>query len=311
MRDLRKRLITAALVAGALVAASPALAAGPAKPKATIDSPAAGATVDRSAGTLQVAGTTGFVTPVPTERDVFIRNTSGTDNCFDPGQMYLGDSDGPDSGNGCSFTFGTLSATGLEEFSEVYELRPGAVALPLTLDASRNIEGQLSIVSVTPNAYIADVTVTINGQALPKQTIDPGPAVYNWLLDGGTAHPLSIDIPDSLDKVDVTTASVTVTWRRQLNVAGSVWTELEDPASFLTIPAYSQSFAPGSVEVTVDDPSFNQPEAALAATVNESADRYTAGVDVSSLAPGEHTIAVRSVQGFLNGTIAKTTITVT
>jgi hypothetical protein len=178
-------------------------------------------------------------TPMPTQRDLFLRNTSS-----DCAGYALNEVDGADPGNGCSFIFGSLAGLpGFEEaFVETYPLDPENTQLPITLDASRPITGQLVISSITPNAYVLDVVVTLGETQLPAFRVDGGAYTGSWFFDGGKSFPLTIPIPPELDKKDITDASVKVIWRRYPVNAVSTWTELDDPPSKITVPAYTESF---------------------------------------------------------------------
>ena len=284
MRNRLARLNAGAatLIAFALVAA-PALAA---PPKATITSPAAGQTVSKAAGILNVAGSTGFATPAKTDRKMFLRRPACANGTTD--RMYLSVADGADT-SGCTLLLQTLASTNQFDFTETYKTEGETNAitgLPIALDATKPLTGSIAIRGTLPNALVIEVGVQLN------DTIFLGPATFNG-SPGATGGDFALSFPLSadLDKIDVTSVKVTVVLKQSVGLA---YTSLDNPASFITIPAYSSSFN-RSVEVSLDDPDFYEPNLG---TLSADLKSYTAELPLPSFTSlGAHTVYVRSVQG--------------
>jgi hypothetical protein len=295
---MRMKTIRLAVMVTAAVALLASVAA--AAPAVSITSPAAGASVSRSATPqLHVTGTTGFDTPTPTDREIFLRRDGDGTTC---GETFISESDGTDGGNGCSFTFGMLAVAG-QDFTELYGNTKDQVNVPLTLDASRNITGMIAVTSVTPNAISFDVKVTLGTQTLTQSVVGE-PYTGSWFLDAPIEYPVNIDIPASLDRIDASEVSVAITWKQQVNVAGSTWTELEDPASFISIPSYSASFN-RKVELGIDTGAFS------GAGVTLSEDLSTFSATIPTPPAGIHSLKARAVQGGATSSVDQRSLTVT
>jgi hypothetical protein len=184
----------------------------------------------------------------------------------------------------------------------------GEVAYPLTLDASRNIEGTIAIDSVTPNAMVFDVRVKLGGQTL-TQTIDGGVYANSWIVDAPVLFPVSIDVPDELDTMDIGSIEVDIVWKQWVNVAASTWIEHDDPASFISLPTYSASFN-RSVKVSVDDPSLANPSQAIPVTLSEDG-AFSGTLDLAELTIGDHRLYLQSTQGTQASGITSIGVTIT
>ena len=192
-----------------------------------------------STGQALAAAAGGSALPAPVNRTLFLRNSDSA-NCAD---YHLSDADGPDAGNGCAKLLGFLSPVdAVGPFEDAYPTSD-EVAVPITVDASKPVTGQLAIVSVFPNALQFDIVVKLGNVTLPAKVVDAGVYANSWFLDDAVVFPFSIAIPASLDKKDVDSAEIKVVWHRDVNAAGSTRIELEDPASYFTVPAYDHSFS--------------------------------------------------------------------
>lgn len=276
---MSRRIIPIAIAAVIGLTASAAAA-----PVVTITSPQDGDTFSESeTSNITVEGQALFEDPVPTERDLFFRYDGTADSC---GETYISEIDGPDAGNGCTFIFGSLSLAG-EEFVASYADSRGEVAYPITVDASRSISGTVYIASVTPNAVVFEVRVLLGSEVLSTE-VDAGPYAGSWFLGGAQGYDFEIPIPESLDKQDVDVVQVDFVWKRYVN-ALSTWMEHDDPASLLTIPAYSASFDQ-DIQVATDDGGFITPP-----TLSRDGDAFSMIIPRPPM--GDHTIRVRALQG--------------
>lgn len=110
--------------------------------------------------------------------------------------------------------------------------------LPLKLDASQPVTGTLYAVSfVGPSAGPATVDVVIAATVGGNQ-VEVGTATVDYLVTPGVAASeiaFEIDVPDLLNKKKITGLQMTTTSRGFAPLQG--YYEMEDPASFITIPA--------------------------------------------------------------------------
>jgi hypothetical protein len=290
---MRTTRISLALTVGSALAllAGTAMAA----PAVTITSPEPGATVSRSATPqLQLSGTSGFDTPTPIDREVYLRYDGPAGGC---GHPYLSDDNGTDPGNSCSNLLQTASvAPGEDDYTESWPAEE--VALPMTLDASRNLTGTIYLRSNLnePTWAIVDVEVVLGTQSI-RQRFDDG-------LPQASSHRtfnLNIDIPATLDKTEINSLQVNVHFQQ---IVGLVWVELDSPASFINVPAYSASFN-RKVEVAVDTGQFS------AAPVTLSPDLSTWTATIATPSVGIHSLKARAVQGGVASAVDQRSITVT
>ncbi|HVM11320.1 MAG TPA: hypothetical protein VM638_02430, partial [Actinomycetota bacterium] len=182
-----------------LVLLPAAVGASAGDPSVTILQPTAGATHSKAAGPIAVSGAVGFEQPAPADTRLFLRYAAeGGTNC---GRRYLSTTNGPDPGNSCQSTGAHLTLAG-QSFTRDWPADPAEVALPLTLDASRNITGEININSrflgtagaplASPGNWVTlDVVVRLGDTAL-TQSFDSG------LYTGATRKfSLNLDIPAS------------------------------------------------------------------------------------------------------------------
>ena len=133
---------------------------------------------------------------------------------------------------------GVSQATGQPVVSQVWAAYDG---LPLTLDAAQPVTGKLYAVSwVGPSAGPATVDVAIE-VTVAAQTVEVGTATVDYLVTPGLAASeiaFEIDVPDELNKKKITGLRMTTTSRGFAPLQG--YYEMEDPASFITIPAFGK-----------------------------------------------------------------------
>ncbi|HEX9824424.1 MAG TPA: hypothetical protein VGB51_08560 [Actinomycetota bacterium] len=287
-----KRIGTAAIVTATLaLVASAAVAA----PSISITSPASGAVISRSASPqLQLSGTVGFDAPAPVDREIYLRYDGPAGGC---GHAYLSDEDGADPGNSCSNLLQSLAVTpGEDDYTESWPAEE--VALPITLDASRNLTGSIYLRSNLdePTWAVVDVEVLLGSQSVRQRFDDGLPQASSF-----RTFNLNIDIPTSLDKVDINSITVNVHFQ---TIIGLIWVELDAPASYVNVPAYSASFD-RRVQVAVDTGQFSGTGVTL------SPDLTTWTATIPTPLTGIHSIKARSVQGSAISTVDQRSITVT
>jgi hypothetical protein len=185
-------------------------------------------------------------------RTMYLRNVGAPDDTgscsFD--DEFLSDKDGPDAGNGCAFLLSSSAPatdatgdpleTGAFDFTEVWPAQAPNVKLPFIANAKKHITGKIAISSVLPlQASKLDVVVTLNGKALPAFKIDTGAKPGDHFFSGSPApsYDVNIPIPASFNKKSIKSLSLAVSWRQTVNAGGSTWVEMDNPASYITIPA--------------------------------------------------------------------------
>jgi hypothetical protein len=180
--------------------------------------------------------------PQPIDRQLFLRNDDSA-NCV---HMYLSDENGPDDGNFCAYVIWAPPEVSTFEDNYVTDPDMGAVQLPITLDASKPLTGTIAVGMLHPNDVQLDVYVTLGTTRIGPIHVDTGLYTNSALLGAPPTFPISVAIPAALDKTDIDNVTVSIDWGQEVNAGGSVWLELDDPATSITIPAYDHSFTAGS-----------------------------------------------------------------
>ncbi len=119
-----------------------------------------------------------------------------------------------------------------------------------------------------------------------------GPTTFSGNVGSSSADfNLSFPLAAELDRTDVTSVAVTIKFKQTVGLA---YTSLDNPASFISIPAWSSSFT-RRVDVSLDDPEFGDvTEAALSDDLRS----YTAQLPIYPFTSlGAHTVYARSFQG--------------
>lgn len=187
---------------------------------------------------LVLAGSSAAAAPAPTPQTrLYLRYDAAGADCSG---RYLSQTDGPDgAGEDCQSHTAVTTFAGQTSTQEwVADERAG---LPIRVDASRNLTGELTVETAVsgaqqplPNWVELDVVVMLNDTALPTARLSSGAYV-------GSQKTLrfSVDIPGPLGGVDVTAARVKVTWKRVLHAPGAYHTSIsmDGPASFVTLAA--------------------------------------------------------------------------
>lgn len=294
------RLLGAALLAAATASLwlgpAPAFAAESPPPGITIDIPADQEVISRGATpTLVVGGTTAFATAQPDERTFYVASTCDV--------KYLSVHKGP-GGLACAWQG---SITPLGELAgwrttNVYPTFDTAEGVPFTLDASRPLAGVVTVGSLYCDGPQAcglgvttiDVTVSADvwdrsGGTLYRTEHVLGQAKIEYIatpLQRVYRNPWQIDVPDELDKKDVSKLIL------ELDVHGyNVLHGFTFPNdTYLTVPIYTASFE-RRVEVALDASPFTDE----GITLGENGTTWTTMIQTPAV--GDHTIRARAVQG--------------
>ncbi|HVM11557.1 MAG TPA: hypothetical protein VM638_03650 [Actinomycetota bacterium] len=288
MRTMKPWVLATTLAVALLAPTS-----GHAVDEISITTPAEGATISRSATpAMTLSGGVAFEEPVPTTRTLYLRwnGTPGSTECS-MSDAYLADVSGVDPGNGCS-GFPGAALTALPGEDDYNNRFPSGehVKTPITIDASRNITGTITVRGVLnqiPNLAIIDVVVELDEVALRQRFEDAQPTTTSR-----RDLSLNIDIPAELDRKDVSSVTLTVYFQQYL---GAGWTEVENPASSFRLPAYSASFN-RRVELNFDNPTTR-----FTATLSQDATSWTASRSTPPI--GSRTLTARAIQG---GTVLST-----
>lgn len=184
-----------------------------------------------------------IVKEVPTNVDFFVR----MDDCGgDADNPRLSIEDGTDGGSGCGNTgMGIFNEALIAiEDTPAAQIFPAVDGVPFTLDASKDVAGQLNLQSfqgdaanpagVSAGQTKVDITLTGNvggasqliGTASEEYVVTPDKTSY--LVE------FTIDADDALNKKKFTSLELTVTQRGVSVLHGFIG--MDDPASFLTLP---------------------------------------------------------------------------
>jgi hypothetical protein len=291
------------VMAGAAVAA----------PTVSITSPANGTTVSRSqTPTLALAGAVNFDTPASVDAKYYLRQNVCSNATTDVRSLA------PTFSNADAASCGyNGNITPLNEVVQIVDGVPGLVLdyslqdqfLPVTLDATKPITGNLRLASFNANGVgvgvgvtTVDVTVrgTVNGS---EQTVGSASVSYQH-LPGTVNKDLAFSITPgaALDKKDLTTLTLDV-YIHGVNLAHG-WLFFRG-LSHVTVPSYTASFD-RKVQVAVDNGSFSS------AGVTLGADLTTWGGSIATPSAGfTHAIKARAVQGSVVSAPTEVAVTVT
>lgn len=285
----------------ALAVAATALFAGiavAAAPSVTITSPANGSKISlRHNAYLAIAGGVSFAaTPAGTTTFYLRRDGCGTSN----DNPHLSVTSGTDGGDGCGLIFNAVTGVGGDVDQNAFVDFPASDGMPLPLNGTQAIDGQVSLtggqvglayVDVTLEALVGGQPVTI-GSATGSAVLDP--------TANSTPVPFSIAPNTALDGSDVQALDLRVHIHGPNVYSGFISLS---GASFVHVPSYAASVNK-SVAVSIDDPTFAN---AVPARITGS----TWSVAVQTPAIGSHTIYARATQGFDSSGSASSTFTVT
>jgi len=282
-----------------LAAATAVLAgvAAAATTSVTITNPSAGQKISsKRTPYLAVAGSVSFAPATPGSTTFYLRRDGcGTSN----DNPHLSVTTGTDAGDGCGLIVDAIGPAGDVDQSAFIDF-PASDGMPLALDGTRAVDGQISLTGAQVGLAEVDVTLAalVNGQAV---TIGSGTG--SAVLDptgASTPVPFTIDANPTLDGSDLQALDLRVhihgpnVYSGFISLNGSSWVDL---------PSYAASVNK-SVSVSLDDPSFAN---AVPARVSGS----TWSVAIPTPAVGSHTLYARSTQGYDTSAAASRTFTVT
>jgi hypothetical protein len=283
----------------ALAAAAATLVVGVASAatSVTITTPKNGSKVSLSRNPyLAIAGSATFATTTPGTTRFFLRRDGcGTSN----DNPHLSTMSGTDGGDGCGLIIDAVGTVGDVDQAAFIDF-PASDGMPLSLDGTRPINGQIALtgaevglaeVDVTLEALIGGNPVTI-GTATGSAVLDP---TANY-----TPVPFTIEPNASLDGSDLQALDLRVHIHGPNVLSGFVSL---NGSSYVDIPSYGASVNK-SVSVSLDDPTF-----ANAVPARLSGSSWSVAVPTPAI--GKHMIYVRSTQGYDVSPTASSTITVT
>jgi hypothetical protein len=289
---VRARLLAAAAVVAAIVAA-----AASASTSVTITSPANGTKVSlKHTPYLAIAGTASFAdTSAGTTRFFLRRDGCGTSN----DNPHLSVTSGTDAGDGCGLIIDQVGVVGDVDQAAFIDF-PASDGMPLALDGTKPISGQVALTGA--QVGLAEVDVTL-AALVGGQPVTIGSATGTAVLDptgNDTPVPFTIQPNVSLDGSDVQALDLRVHIHGPNVFSGFVSL---NGASYVDLPSYAASVNK-TVSVSIDDPTFANP-------VPARLDGSTWSVAVTTPPVGTHTIYSRSTQGYDTSPAASTAFTVT
>jgi hypothetical protein len=292
-----KRSLLATLVA--LSVGIPAMAGAVTAPTISIGSPSSGATFSRAVWeTIPVSGLAGFDVPVAADRTFYLRGSG----CGATEVFWLSVESGSDEYDGCGIIGGLPAQEVFQEASSF----PSQDGLPVLLDASKNVTGQIRAESWfgagIPGAGQVKVDVDLFGTKTTNQSVAIGSAAVEALNSGtdGVNVSFNIDIPANLDRVALKALTFQVLIHGANYNSGNLG--LEGDSRF-TLPI----FDPGRVDVSSDSATFSAAKT-VQATVDSNG-TWSAEVVVPNA--GSRKIYARAVQAGVTTNATPVSITVT
>jgi len=291
---VRVRVLALAVAAAALVAGIAS-----ASTSVTISSPGNGSKVSlKRTPYLAVAGGATFAaTTAGTTRFYLRRDGCGTAN----DNPHLSVTTGTDAGDGCGLIVNAVAGVGGDADQAAFIDFPASDGMPLALDGTKPISGQIALtgaqvglaeVDVTLEALVGGNAVTL-GSTTSSAVLDPTAA--------DTPVPFTISPNTSLDGSDVQALDLRVKIHGPNVYSGFISLS---GASYVDLPSYTASVN-RSVAISVDDPTFANPIPARLGSTGS-----TWSVAVPTPAVGKHTIYARSAQGYTVSPATSTTFTV-
>ena len=295
---MRKSLSAAIAVSAVLMLVATAAVAAP---TVTIETPAEGAILAKTGvPSLVVGGEVTFEEPVQETQRQFLHLEECAQSPIAGNGRFLSPMDDvADPDEPCLSPVGRWTPVGALASStanETYQPRPEAE--PVTVDASRPVEGRLTVrgYPVGPgDVGVANATIELQvGRSCVGSSQMVGTTTVEYTAmpgDGPTSIPFSITPDPASDRMD---------WRLQLCVRITGPNALHGftvygGASYLDVPIWSASFN-GQVELAIDGGNWSAQGVTLSEEPNEeNLDEWTA--ELSWPAVGTHTLRARAVQG--------------
>ena len=289
---MRARVLALAVAATAVVSGIAS-----ASTSVTITSPASGSKVSlHRTQYLAIAGGATFAdTSAGTTRFFLRRDGCGTTN----DNPHLSVTSGTDAGDGCGLIINQVGVVGDVDQSAFIDF-PASDGMPLALDGTKPISGQIALTGA--QVGIAEVDVTL-AALVGGQAVTIGSTTGSAVLDprgNDTPVPFTIQPNLSLDGSDVQALDLRVQIHGPNVYSGFVSL---NGASYVDMPSHAASVNE-SVSVSIDDPTF-------ANAVPARLDGSSWTVAVATPAVGTHTVYARSTQGYDTSATASSTFTVT
>jgi len=289
---VRARVLALAVAATAVVSGIAS-----ASTSVTITSPASGSKVSlHRTPYLAIAGGATFAdTSAGTTRFFLRRDGCGTTN----DNPHLSVTSGTDAGDGCGLIINQVGVVGDVDQSAFIDF-PASDGMPLALDGTKPISGQIALTGA--QVGIAEVDVTL-AALVGGQAVTIGSTTGSAVLDptgNDTPVPFTIQPNLSLDGSDVQALDLRVQIHGPNVYSGFVSL---NGASYVDMPSHAASVNE-SVSVSIDDPTF-------ANAVPARLDGSSWTVAVATPAVGTHTVYARSTQGYDTSSTASSTFTVT
>ena len=289
---MRARVLALAVAATAVVSGIAS-----ASTSVTITSPASGSKVSlHRTPYLAIAGGATFAdTSAGTTRFFLRRDGCGTTN----DNPHLSVTSGTDAGDGCGLIINQVGVVGDVDQSAFIDF-PASDGMPLALDGTKPISGQIALTGA--QVGIAEVDVTL-AALVGGQAVTIGSTTGSAVLDptgNDTPVPFTIQPNLSLDGSDVQALDLRVQIHGPNVYSGFVSL---NGASYVDMPSHAASVNE-SVSVSIDDPTF-------ANAVPARLDGSSWTVAVATPAVGTHTVYARSTQGYDTSATASSTFTVT
>jgi hypothetical protein len=223
------------------------------------------------------------------------RDGCGTSN----DNPHLSVTSGTDAGDGCGLIIDQVGVVGDVDQAAFIDF-PASDGMPLALDGTKPISGQVALTGA--QVGLAEVDVTL-AALVGGQPVTIGSATGTAVLDptgNDTPVPFTIQPNVSLDGSDVQALDLRVHIHGPNVFSGFVSL---NGASYVDLPSYAASVNK-TVSVSIDGPTFANP-------VPARLDGSTWSVAVTTPPVGTHTIYSRSTQGYDTSPAASTTFTVT
>jgi hypothetical protein len=293
-----KKAAAIAFAAALLVALAAGIAAASSS-SVTITSPKSGSTITQrtSPYTAVAGGVTFAASGQQTTRFYLHRDGCGTSN----DNPHLSTTDGTDAGDGCGIVIDSVVGLGGDADQGAFIDFPASDGMPLALDASRNVTGQLDITGTAAGLVEVDFSMEalVGGQG-----VTVGTDSESFLLDptaSDNAVPFTIAPSATLANADLQGLDLRVHIHGPaadagfIGLSGRSWTD---------VPSFAASVNK-SVSVSVDDPTFSNP---IPARIDSTGSTWS--VAIPTPAAGKHTIYAESTQGFDVSAPATATFTV-